>query len=86
MQIKKSASALFLILCLTLIGASAWFLTHPVKVLAATCSATCEGKAPVQCTGDDCVATDGVGCSYTVNGVRKTKNCASSDDDGHEIQ
>ena len=60
-------------LCLVVI--SGWLLLTPTTVLAATCTADCEGGRSVSCTGTSCSATDSVGCSGTINRIVTETSC-----------
>ena len=42
----------------------------------ATCTAQCGSSGSVTCSGSDCDATDGIGCTYVdPSGVRKERPC-----------
>jgi len=82
MKFKRIFSTLFLCFVLGLLASSSWFLLHPVRASEATCTANCEGRPSVTCTGNGgCEATDNLGCTYVQNGQAKSKLCSSSGDD-----
>ena len=72
---RKKWLGFILTICLTLLGVSCWLLVNPLTALAATCTATCEGGRTVTCRGESCTATDGVGCSGTINGIETRTPC-----------
>jgi hypothetical protein len=71
---KKAAIASTLAICVGLCVATFVVLIKPLTVYAATCTAQCQAGS-VSCTGDECSATDGVGCKYTTGGKVKEKKC-----------
>lgn len=84
MQIKKIASTLFLSMCLSLIGVSAWFLSTPIKVSAedfASITIICGGGGSVTCSGSSCAGSDSIGCScMNANGTTDKKSCPKSEE------
>ena len=71
---KKAAIVSALAMSVGLFVATLVVLVEPVTVYAATCTAQCNSGS-VSCTGDECSATDGVGCKYTTAGKVKEKKC-----------
>ena len=71
---KKTALVSALVLCGGLFVATLVVMTKPLTVYAATCTAQCQAGS-VSCTGDECSATDGVGCKYTSGGKAREKKC-----------
>jgi hypothetical protein len=71
---KKTALASTFLLCAGLFVATLIVLIKPLTVYAATCTAQCQ-TGSVSCTGNECSATDGVGCKYTSGGKVQEKKC-----------
>ena len=71
---KKTAIASALAISAGLFIATLIVLLKPLTVYAATCTAQCQ-TGSVSCTGDECAATDGVGCKYTSGGKVREKKC-----------
>lgn len=71
---KKTAIVSALAVCIGLFVATLSVLLKPLTVYAATCTAQCH-TGSVSCTGDDCSATDGVGCKYKSGGKVQEKKC-----------
>jgi len=61
-------------LCTCLFVTTLIVLIKPLTVYAATCTAQCH-TGSVSCTGNECSATDGVGCKYTSGGKVREKKC-----------
>ncbi len=63
-------------------------LTPPRTVYACTGSARCEfGESVVIPTGaTSCQCTDNLGCTWTINGVKYSQNCARKGDEELIIQ
>ena len=71
---KKTALASMFALCTCLFVTTLIVLIKPLTVYAATCTAQCH-TGSVSCTGNECSATDGVGCKYTSGGKAREKKC-----------
>jgi hypothetical protein len=71
---KKTALVSTLALCTGLFVTTLIVLLKPLTVYAATCIAQCQ-TGSVSCTGNECSATDGVGCKYTSGGKVQEKKC-----------
>ena len=71
---KKTALVSALVLCGGLFVATLVVVIKPLTVYAATCTAQCH-TGSVSCTGNECSATDGVGCKYTSGGKVQEKKC-----------
>lgn len=86
MQIKKIVSTLYLFLCLSLIGVSAWFLFTPIEVSAddACITVNCN-RGTLSCCGSTCTGSDQIGCSCTSGSgsgqQQDNKNCRRADDE-----
>ena len=73
---KKTAIVSALVICAGLFVATLIVLIKPLTVYAVTCTAQCQ-TGSVSCTGDECSATDGVGCKYTSGGKRAKRSVMS---------
>ena len=82
---KKRGSSFLLSICLCLILTSGWLLFTPITALAAMCIAECAGGQSVTCRGQSCTATDGVGCTGTIDD-KVTENKCPKEDEDLEIQ
>ena len=71
---KKTAMVSAFALCAGLFVATLIVLIKPLTVYAASCTALCQ-TGSVSCTGNECSATDGVGCKYTSGGKVREKKC-----------
>ena len=71
---KKTAIVSAFVICAGLFVATLIVLIKPLTVYAATCTAQCH-TGSVSCTGNECSATDGVGCKYTSGGKVQEKKC-----------
>ncbi len=71
---KKTAIVSVFVICAGLFVATLIVLIKPLTVYAATCTAQCQ-TGSVTCTGNECSATDGVGCKYTSGGKVQEKKC-----------
>ena len=71
---KKTAIVSTWVVSMTLFVASLVVLIRPITAYAATCTAQCR-TGSVSCTGDDCSATDGIGCKWTSGGTQYQKKC-----------
>lgn len=71
---KKTALVSALVICAGSFLVTLIVLIKPLTVYAATCTAQCQ-TGSVSCTGDECSATDGVGCKYTSGGKAREKKC-----------
>jgi len=76
----KTAIVSTCVLSVALFVASLIVLITPVTAYAATCTALCR-TGSVSCTGDECSATDGVGCKYTSGGKEYQKKCDVADEE-----
>ena len=62
MKMLKGIKIFIAVFCLAFVGTSTYFLANPQTVLAAVCTAKCDPRADVTCSGNICNATDGWGC------------------------
>jgi hypothetical protein len=74
---RKGWLGFLLSICLCLTVISGWLLIHPITALAlASCVVDCGQGHKHTCTGDSCTATDGVGCTATINGITSEAPCS----------
>lgn len=62
---KRLFKFLSIAVCLSVIGTTGLMLARPIPVQAVTCFTTCPNGDRVQCTGDSCEETPGVGVTCT---------------------
>lgn len=78
---KKGWLSFVLSIFLSLVAISAWLLANPQTALAGSCCASCPGTISQCCFGDNCSATDGIGCSASQGGSTIERLCGKSPGD-----
>lgn len=77
---RKVAVLSFIMVIAILLGLNGWLVLHPVYAVDEQTHCTAKCKEPckeVECIGDNCGATDNVGCYATSGGQINIKRCCS---------